>query len=227
MNEKLKTWMVQRTLALLRPIVSVLPKRFYLAGGCFSKDVNDLDLFPHNSCPLVMVEQNEVTFVTETINAVTWTAFGHTVQTCNYHHDSLSDLIASFDFAHIQAGVEVQLGGSGAPGTIEVVNALMTEDCIAARATGGSWYTGSEYPLSSLIRLTKYHARSAISRTETIGATLTILADIVTRGFAGYDDFKDQLDAVDLGLTPDDMGSMEWSQLESLFNALNKGPNLD
>jgi len=50
---------------------------------------------------------------------------------------------------------------------------------------------------------------------------LTILHDIVDRGFADYNDFKNQLDAVNLGLVPEDLDGCK-DILRKLFDVLLK-----
>lgn len=66
------------------------------------------------------------------------------------------------------------------------------------RITRQSTYTGSEYPLSSLIRLNKYVKRDIIKGKSYTIEVLKILNDIIKRGYTDYRDFKNQLDAVDL-----------------------------
>jgi hypothetical protein len=62
-----------------------------------------------------------------------------------------------------------------------------------------------------------------LSRGAHIRAVISALAAVVKRGFSGYDDFKDQLDAIDLGLLPDEMSEVESAPLLELYNRLNKG----
>ena len=52
--------------------------------------------------------------------------------------------------------------------------------------------------------------------------TLKVLRDIVSRGFTDYEDFKDQLDAVDLGLLPEDIKQLDNDVLMDLFELLRK-----
>jgi len=129
-----------------------------------------------------------------TRNAVSLRFNGKVVQLCKYYKSSLEELLLSFDFAHIQAGFEVKFD----KGVITAGDLLVTYDCMLAHFKKTTWYTGSEYPLSSLLRLFKYAKRlnlpSKVIRLEAI----KIVTDIMTRGFYSYEDLKDQLDAVDL-----------------------------
>ena len=49
---------------------------------------------------------------------------------------------------------------------------------------------------------------------------MNILGDIVERGFHDYQDFKDQLDAVDLGLLTEDFKQVDNADLMKLFELL-------
>lgn len=208
-----------RAAALVKPLKDVLPPRFYLAGGCFGKVVNDLDIFPVGDDVLTIEAKNRVANVATTKNAETWLVYDQTVQLCRYRHASIEQLIESFDFAHIQCGVLVEI----VSGEVQVTKTHVSEAFKTARVCGDSWYTGSCYPLSSLVRLSKYRRRGAIGRGSAIEATIGIVADIVERGFNNYEDFKDQLDAVDLGLVvADDLSEIELETCRRLFNLLNK-----
>jgi chromosomal replication initiation ATPase DnaA len=58
---------------------------------------------------------------------------------------------------------------------------------------------------------------------------LKIVHDIIERGFKGYEDFKDQLDAIDLGMVPDDIEQLQTKEgtdmLRNLFKLLAKEIN--
>lgn len=76
-----------------------------------------------------------------------------------------------------------------------------------------TFFVGSEYPLSSLIRLVKYAKRGLYpKRRDYTADILRILTAIIERGYSGYEDFKDQLDAIDLGY--------EGEETVALWNAL-------
>jgi hypothetical protein len=70
------------------------------------------------------------------------------------------------------------------------------------------------------MRLTKYAKRDHFPGRAYIPSIINILMDIIRRGFTSYDDFKDQLDAVDLGLVEKDLRGCD---LRGLFDLLNKG----
>lgn len=127
---------------------------------------------------------------------------GTVIQFCKYYKTTLHELVESFDFSHCQVGVEyrtVEENGSFKTPVIQCTD--WTDSWVKYRITGRSTYTGSEYPLSSLIRLNKYVKRDIIikGKSYTVEA-LKILADIISRGYIDYPDFKNQLDAVDLML---------------------------
>lgn len=118
------------------------------------------------------------------------------VQFCRYRRPSLKDLVKSFDFTHIQAGITFP-GYGRVPGSGD---AYCTEGFIAAALTGSTKYVGSEYPFSSIVRVGKYLARGRLTRVGAAKAVARALADFLRRGFKDYADFKDQLDAIDLCL---------------------------
>ena len=76
--------------------------------------------------------------------------------------------------------------------------------------------------MSSLIRLLKYYERGVINKGNAISSIVEIITQISSRGFNGYSDFKDQLDAVDLGLLPDDSDQIQYTALTTLYNEFNK-----
>ena len=194
---------------LVAPVIDGMPYEFILAGGClWPGPVNDLDLFPvklDNFKP-----HCEAKLVCSTKNADTYKHKGRVLQFCKYLKP-LNVLVQSFDFSHIQAGVKLRAG--------------KTEDVFYTDAFAGSLisqstqYLGSDYPLSSLIRSYKYVYRDLLNPTR---AVLEILPDIVDRGFKGYTDFKDQLDAIDLNIIPEDLGDLKECQgsLFKLFQQL-------
>ena len=181
---------------------------FRVAGGCFMDGVpNDYDVYPAFVVSFdaerirknVKSLQGEV--MCETKNAITVKVHGKVIQFCKYYKTTLSELVESFDFSHCQVGVEyrtVEEDGSFQTPVIECV--AWSESWAEYRITGRSTYTGSEYPLSSLIRLNKYTKRDIIKGKSYTVETLKILTDIIKRGYLDYPDFKNQLDAVDLML---------------------------
>ena len=183
-------------------------KPFILAGGALcSGKVNDYDIYPVYGNPFdtetistFITESDEILkwceIICKTKNALTVKVDGQVFQFCNYCKPSLKELIESFDFSHCQVGVMFK--GDGEPPHADGV--YYTEDFVVSNVTNNTTYTGSKYPLSSLIRTVKYAKREKFAGKSYATAIIEILKDIITRGFDDYDDFKDQLDAIDLGL---------------------------
>lgn len=193
---------------------------FYMAGGCLTGRISDIDLFPGSTPVPAPVPDLPVIF--ETRNATTYQAQDWPIQVCRYQHNSLKELVDSFDFAHIQVGVSIEhTGGEG--GNLVVQDVYFTDAFVDSRALGISWFTGSQYPLSSLMRAGKYYKRGDIPKGSYTRAMLDIVADIFERGFRSYDDFKDQLDAVDLGLVPEESEDISHAELLKLFEQLDRG----
>lgn len=195
-------------------------QKLYIAGNSLNGVKGDIDVFPYQDAfPLDQFRQNLLAdweWIVTTRNALTITHPEHgVVQFCNYLKPSLKELVRSFDFAHIQVGVEAEL--SFAP---RINDYYFTPEWSDFRTIGDSRFLGSEYPLSSLVRLLKYFKRGDISRGRAIWAVLNIVTDIALQGFMDYEDFKDQLDAVDLGLLPEDFDALHSEELIALFESL-------
>lgn len=189
--------------------------RFYLAGGALAGDVNDVDLFPV-ACEKIVHPNGTV--ICESKNATTIKCDPWPVQVCKYQRESLQALVESFDFAHIQVGAMISLK----QGTAVVDYVYCTQAFLDARAIGSTWFTGSGYPLSSMVRLGKYFKRGSLGKSAYIRSVIDTLVAVVMRGFDGYADFKDQLDAVDLGLVPEELDEVSKSSLKELFELLNR-----
>ncbi len=72
-----------------------------------------------------------------------------------------------------------------------------------------TFFVGSEYPLSSLIRLVKYAKRGLYpARRDYLADMLRILTAVVERGYSDYEDFKDQLDAIDLNYEGEEVAGL-------------------
>lgn len=180
---------------------------FFLAGGSLCGDpVNDFDLYPSPVAPfnssgvlnVVHTNPGKYRLLSKTRNAVTvkLLAKDQVVQFCSYQKPSLAELVKSFDFSHIQVGVEFT--GDKEPPHADGV--CYTDEFVLANVKRRTVYTGSEYPLSSLVRLFKYAKRDKLTRIGVAQAAMKILKDVLDRGYENYDDFKSQIDAVDLGL---------------------------
>jgi len=189
-----------------------LPSKFIIAGGCFGKVMNDIDVFPCEKKLRIDTDDlpSGYSFITETKNAITLRGpKGKVIQLCNYSSEGLWNLVDSFDFAHIQAGARITDGECG--------EVIYSPEWLEYNAIGDSCYLGSEYPLSSMVRLMKYRKRDAISKHQMIGSIIGIIRDVRKRGFHDWDDFKDQLDAVDLGLLPEDLESLGHIDLREFY----------
>lgn len=194
---------------------------FYVGGNSLNRNPpNDIDVFPINGFFSHQIAEKLGKVVSSTKNAITvkvnvdktlhhQTVDGTndievggktiTVQLCNYVHPSLESLVDSFDFSHIQVGAKVT------PSNIDVYCTNNYEESKLCQSTE---YFGSEYPISSLIRTFKYAKRGDFAGDSHIFSVLKILADISCRGFSNYEDFKNQLDAVDLGLVPENQDAL-------------------
>ena len=180
---------------------------FYVAGNSLNEEApNDFDLYPvwKNQFDDVRSKIGEDNVVCVTKNAVTAKIDGHTVQFCNYFKNSLDELLESFDFAHVQVGARFTKALDGSP----ISNVDFTPNWLVAKSTGQTFYTHSEYPISSLIRINKYIKRGNYIGKSYIRDVIRILTDILNRGIEDYEDFKDQLDAIDLGLFGDDASTV-------------------
>ena len=220
--DDLRKIMCSRIARRIHPLRAILGQHanmhFWVAGGALIRDGNDVDLFCPTEWP--KIDWSTVEVVSESKNARTVVVGDAVFQFCNYRKPTLDELLKSFDFAHCQVGCDVKVTGSG---NFVVDGVRGTDAYINSRWANTSWFTGSEYPLSSLIRIHKYYANGILTKGAAIRSTIDALEAVVRRGFNGYDDFKDQLDAVDyLGLLPDDMENVEKSSLTNLFTLLNK-----
>lgn len=188
---------------------------YIIAGSSLNKTYNDIDIFPVKgndwSC---FKETNKAIIIGKTPNAVTLRYEGIKIQLCNYSKNTLEELVKSFDYTHVQVGAEIK--------NDLISKVFFTEDYIISQFENNSIYKKSEYPLSSLVRLFKYNKRGDLTKGRCINSIIRCLRDIYERGFDDYDDFKDQLDAVDWGLVPDDFKDLEFKELKELFEILKK-----
>jgi hypothetical protein len=215
----------------LKPIIDYLPDKFVVAGGAFrvGKPINDYDIYPapadNDLGPYLPTEDEliQIDYKRDAFNALmilcssaNSTTFRHhaidkTIQFCNYRKSSLQALVNSFDFNDIQAGC-IMFCDRG-QGIIEP-QAFATSEAYERFAIHGQVeYTGTEYPFSSLIRLGKYN----LPRRKNMVITVQILADMCKRGFHDYEDFKDQLDAIDLQMLPEHLAGVPDDNLIEIF----------
>jgi len=66
----------------------------------------------------------------------------------------------------------------------------------------------------------KYYHYGQISNGKAIFSILRAITDVINRGFKDYEDFKNQLDAIDLGLVARDQD--EKDSLYELYELLRK-----
>lgn len=152
--------------------------------------VNDIDVFFYNSKDYGNAVDAICTVYKyfRTVNCVTITTKDDVkVQLCKYNYPTMKQLVESFDFAHVQIAYDVF--------SQEVAYTEQAKNAFTSHTTT---FTGSEYPLSSLIRINKYYKRGFIEGRGLIGEVLLIFKAILERGFEDYEDFKDQLNAIDL-----------------------------
>lgn len=209
-------------------------KHLYFAGGGLLRTVHDIDVCPPpevasrgTGCIQVLravAETKGMQIAADTKNALTITGPPGILQFCHYCHPNLRALVDSFDFAHIQVGADVNISDPTLAAQVEEI--YFTAGFLDAHALESTYFVGSAYPLSSLIRIGKFHHRGLLSRGQYIFNVLSVLTAILERGFDGYEDFKDQLDAVDLGLLPSDLSELQGDEgcemLIKLFGLLDK-----
>ena len=135
--------------------------------------------------------------VYESANARTVKHDDTTYQYCAYQKP-FHKLIESFDFAHVQVGAVLDLKAQ------KIKEVYFTEKYLWWLITGRTCFTGSEYPLSSLLRAEKYKRYEVMNSHEFRTCVLTALGDVIKRGFEDYNDFKQQMEAVDLLLLEQD-----------------------
>ena len=210
-------------LRVAKQIGEILGARFLLAGGALTKDDNpkDFDIYGVDA-PIVIAavayrvlcHESTRGYVSKTQNAITVNIYGQTVQFCSYFKPTPQETVAAFDFAHCMAGAVF-----GADGLLQEV--VATDDFWLAENNNTTWYTGSEYPLSSLMRLMKFHKRGLFDGQTHKSAAVSIVCDIVKRGFKDYNDLLDQCASISESFQ--DYNSVDIGYLYSLL--YKKGGN--
>lgn len=193
---------------------------YFIAGNSLNvtNRKTDIDIFPvslEGWNKLVEIFKPYLIYCTR--NAGTYKIGKETIQVCKYIYPTLKELIYSFDYSHIQIGVLV-MGN-------DIKEVFFTDEYLESKVIGNSTYVGSNYPLSSAIRAAKYKEYKEISKGRMIYSMVSALTDVIQRGFKDYEDFKDQLDAVDLGLLPEDFEAFaedKDNKLFTLFKLLRK-----
>ena len=189
MDEQLYNTLKERAkrLKVAEHIGAIVGGRFLLAGGALTKDDNpkDFDIYGVEK-PIVIDSLHYLHTVKETRNALTARIEGQVVQFCKYHKPTPRELVESFDFAHCMAGAVFSESG-------ELLDVVSTRAFLVYERAGGStWYTGSEYPLSSLMRCMKFQKRGLFHDYDYKPVVVSILCDIIKRGFKDMEDYFDQ-----------------------------------
>lgn len=200
----------------------VASSEYYVAGGFFTGDViNDYDLFPVTYA-WDYVDGSEKYLSFESPNASSYRVYDYKIQVCNHVKSSLRTLIDSFDFAHCQIGAKVSVEDISLTEVpnIEITDVVIeySQDFVQSRILQDTWYTGSEYPTSSLVRLFKYVKRGFFRGKSWMPVLFSIVSDLKARGFRDYDDFKSQLDAVDLWLVPEEYRELGIDDLTKFYH---------
>lgn len=199
---------------------------YYVAGNsCNADNPHDYDIYPDYGGTFDLddiasrVESLKGYVACKTRNALTVNMSGKILQFCNYSKPDLTTLLSSFDFAHIQVGIHVEIEwepgdheDGGGYGSSYITAVKYTPEWELAHLAQTTWYTGSDYPLSSLLRTTKYFQRGAYAKKhEYKKDILNILNDIISRGYKDYQDYKDQLAAIDLLLLEPEEKKAAWN----------------
>ena len=195
---------------------------YFVAGNsCNASAPHDFDLYPwyNNTFDFedikYRIESVGGHVVVETRNALTVNIDDKIIQFCNYWKPDLVSLIESFDFAHIQIGVAVSIewkpGDKGGYNYSYIKYVEYTDNWQRAHMLETTWYTGSDYPLSSLLRTVKYFQRGAYAnKFEYKKDIINILNNIISRGYNDYEDYKNQLAAIDLLLLEPEERQAAW-----------------
>ncbi len=180
-------------------------KRVRLCGGGLMRNYSDLDFYPAAKGGFPHRESDKwkkVDVSAQTDNAVSI----RKVQLCRYYIPTLRELVESFDFSHCQVGVELEIHEDQ---KWKVTEVFTSDAFIHARATQTTAFTGSDYPLSSLVRVAKVANKLGLSQIEIARLTVATLAAVVDRGFEDYEDIKNQFDAIDLAVVEGDLEGLE------------------
>ena len=192
---------------------------YFVAGNsCNASTPHDFDLYPWRNDKfdfediISRIESVGGYVIIETRNALTVNIGGKVIQFCNYWKPDLINLIESFDFAHIQIGVAVNIKwGSDGYWRSDIEYVEYTDNWQRAHMLETTWYTGSDYPLSSLLRTVKYFQYGCYAnKFEYKKDIINILNNIISRGYKDYQDYKDQLAAIDLLLLEPEEKEAAW-----------------
>ena len=224
--DRIRLRMDKRLEKFYKPIALLLGEDvdYYVAGNsCNSSAPNDYDVYPiENEFDFdeikTYAEKMKMPIASETKNALTIIINGTPVQFCSYIKPSLLSLIESFDFAHIQIGIGVHNEWDGEYECSEIKEIQTTCAWEESQLLNTTWYTHSEYPLSSLLRCVKYAQRGDFAGKSWKVSMMDIVKDIVERGYKDYDDFKDQISAIDLALLDENESNSAFELFQTFQN---------
>lgn len=222
--ERIDTTLEMKAVALMhivQPLISILASEFdigdgfYIGGGALGAgERHDIDLFferlPQDSSIAQTLDGTGFTFIHATPNAVTVYSVERqeTIQLCKYWKESAQELAESFDFAHIQAAAAFSLAGDNVAWFEEL---HYTDEWVQANALAATWYTGSEFPLSSMARLSKYTKYGV--KVYVRYSVIKILRDILARAPYSHEQWLEQLNAIDILMLNEDEQEGELGQL--------------
>lgn len=130
---------------------------FFISGSSITSskpNPRDIDIFTQLAAPRLILRAPTAS---ETLNATTYELYPIPVQVCNFHADSLPELLAQFDFTHVQAGVTVRWDLLN---SWRIESVQYTPAYAEAIAHGATRYINSPSPLGSLLRVAKYYQRA-------------------------------------------------------------------
>lgn len=224
-KEMLRKRILRRIQPLSQYLYNVGLRKFFVAGGALNVSApKDIDIFFKDEKMFPTIPPEDI--VNETRSAITVNQEGCIVQFCRYYEPSLKDLVSSFDFSHIKQGATIVLDQGGATFgwsiLVEIHEIFVHPDRYQAGVIGSGFYTGGDYPLSSLFRLFKYWKRDQITDEYRTWSLIQILIRIVDRGFVDYEDFLDQLEAMDLHILPEEWELVGHDVFKDLYELLKK-----
>jgi hypothetical protein len=191
-------------------------KEVILAGGGLLKDYNDLDLFPSPAYKNQFEAMRSQCEGSKTSNATTIKLGDKLIQFCSYSKPTLKELVESFDFSHCQVGALVDIEN------MLILDVYVSEHFKQSMVEEGTDFTGSAYPLSSLLRVPKVAKKLNLSSQKVKQLIFSTLEAVLMRGFSDNNDFKDQLDAIDMLYVLDKEDSPEAKTLINIFEQLKK-----
>ena len=212
--------------ALVREICSV-PEIAIAGGSLLDAEPHDFDVYAATdtgNLNLGLIQsvagRKGWTYVTMTRNALTMKdPQGRTYQFCTFCRKDPQELIEAFDFAHCQ----VCVSNFGAEGNSW--RAYYTDNFLQAMASQRTFFVSSPYPMGALCRVVKYAKYGYYGQNGRawVRDVFKILDAFVQRGFRDYDDFKDQVDAVDLGFEGPEAFKL-WESIRGTLDGRNVVP---